>query len=83
MHVHCTVHLHHSDHLEVRLSTFLTNLLRDVSPIHNNLEDELPEPVGGHEYVSLLAPVLTPGVLHPPPGHTTVILYMAACQHLQ
>ena len=60
----------------------MTNLFGDVSSVHDNLEDELLEPVGGHKYVALLAPVLAPGVLHSPPGHTPVLLQMAPRKNL-
>ena len=35
--------------------------------VHHDLEHKLLEPVRGHHQVALLAPVLAPGVLHPPP----------------
>ena len=60
-----------------------TNLLRDMLAVHDNLKDKLLEPVGGHEDVSLLAPVLAPRVLHTPPGHPTLLLHVTPCQHLQ
>ncbi len=53
-----------------------------MSPVDDNFEDELPEPVSGHEEVPLLASILSPGVLHSPAGHAAVILYMAPGQHL-
>jgi hypothetical protein len=61
----------------------VADLLWDVLPVDDNLEDELPEPVGGHEEVALLPPVLAPGVLHPPPRHAPVLLHVAASQHLR
>jgi hypothetical protein len=61
----------------------VADLLWDVLPVDDDLEDELPEPVGGHEEVALLPPVLAPGVLHPPPRHAPVLLHVAPSQHLR
>ena len=42
--------------------------------VHHHLEHEFLEPVGGHHQEALLAPVLAPGVLHPPPDHAPGLL---------
>ena len=34
--------------------------------INDDFEDELLEPVGGHEKVSLVSSLISPGVLYPP-----------------
>ena len=50
--------------------------------VDDYLEDEVLEPLGGHEEVALLPPLLPPGVLHPPPGYRPVLLDVATSDHL-
>ena len=46
----------------------------DDGLVDDDLEDVLPEPVGGHHEVPLLVAVVPPRVLHPPLDRVAIVL---------